>query len=229
MTYPNDDTNKLKYIAYVRKSTEEEDRQVESIDAQVESIKKQFPSLDITFIIDDSGKIGESMSAAKPGRPLFNKMVMDLENDKYQGIVAWHPDRLSRNMPDASMIIWNIQQGKIKDLKFCNFTFEKTPEGIMMLQMIMSQSQYFSAKLSKDIKRGNLKKRQNGEIAGVPPCGYIKDHETHQVIKDPVRFPIVRRCWDLLLTGDHNVIEIAHIANNEWGLTTVPRKNSVVN
>jgi Site-specific recombinases, DNA invertase Pin homologs len=225
-TYPNNNTNKLKYVAYVRKSTEEEDRQAMSIDAQVKSIKKQFPDLDITFIVDNSGKIGESMSAAKPGRPLFDKMITDLINNRYQGVIAWHPDRLSRNTVDASMIVWNIEQETIKDLKFCNFTFENTPEGIMMLQMIMSQSQYFSSKLSKDIRRGNLAKRQNGEISGMPPCGYIKDPETHQVIRDPVRFPILRRCWDLLLTGDYSIVKITHLANKEWGLTTVPRKNS---
>lgn len=149
----NVDPKSLKYIAYVRKSTEEADRQAMSIEAQIDAIKKQFPGLKIKFI-------KESMSAAKPGRELFNKMMADIEAGKYQGIIAWHPDRLSRNAPDASRVVWDIQQGIVQDLKFCNFTFEPTPEGIMMLQMIMSQAQYFSAKLSKDVKRGNAKKRE---------------------------------------------------------------------
>ena len=94
----NVDPKNLKYIAYVRKSTEESDRQAMSIEAQMDAIKKQFPGLKIKFI-------KESMSAAKPGRELFNKMIDDVEAGKYQGIIAWHPDRLSRNAPDASRII----------------------------------------------------------------------------------------------------------------------------
>jgi len=70
--YFNVDPKNLKYIAYVRKSTEEADRQAMSIEAQVDAIKKQFPGLRIKFI-------KESMSAAKPGRELFNKMMDDVE------------------------------------------------------------------------------------------------------------------------------------------------------
>ena len=77
-----------KYVAYVRKSTEEAERQVMSIEAQIDQIKRQFPDLDITFIKDAEGNIGECMSAAKPGRPLCNQMISDVECGKYQGIVA---------------------------------------------------------------------------------------------------------------------------------------------
>lgn len=142
---------KLLYAAYARKSSEEANRQVLSIIAQVEEIKKQFPNLEIEFI-------EESHSAAKGGtRPKFAKMIKDFQNGKYQGLVAWHPDRLARNIQDSATIITLLKQDVIKDLKFCNFTFEDTPEGIMMLQMIMSQAEYFSAKLGKDVKRGNAK------------------------------------------------------------------------
>ena len=146
------------------KSTGEDDRQALSIEAQVDEIKKQFSKLKITFIKDNSSRVGESMSAAKPSRPLFNNMMDDPDSGKYQGVMAWHPDRLSRNAPDAARFVWDIQQNHIKDVKFCNFMFEKTPEGIMMLQMIMSQAQYFSAKLKKDIRRGNAQKRKNGGL-----------------------------------------------------------------
>lgn len=217
---------KLKYVAYVRKSTEEAERQAMSISAQVDAIKKQFPDLDITFVTNPDGTIGESMSAAKPGRPLFNQMVQDLQDGKYQGLVAWHPDRLGRNSPDASIIIWLIQQGIIQDLRFCNFYFEPTPEGIMMLQMIMSQAQYYSAKLSKDVKRGNAKKRSLGGTTGVAPMGYINDTVNHTIIPDPERFDMVRRAFDLMLTGNFSVPEIVDIMNNEWGFRLLKRKKS---
>ena len=218
--YPNDRTNNLKYLAYVRKSTEEKDRQALSKEAQIEEIKRQFPDLDITFLKDENGDIGESMSAAKPGRPLFNKMIELLESGQYKGIIAWHPDRVSRNMPDASRVIWDIQMGIIDDLKFCNFTFEKTPEGIMMLQMIMSQAQYFSAKLSKDVKRGNAEKRKRGQLTGLVPIGYISisatgnGRNTHAE-PDPKRFSVIRDAMLKYLSGDYSVTEIVAWLNDD--------------
>ena len=215
----NVDPKNLKYIAYVRKSTEEADRQAMSIEAQMDAIKKQFPDLKIKFI-------KESMSAAKPGRELFNKMIADIEAGKYQGIIAWHPDRLSRNAPDASRVVWDIQQGIIQDLKFCNFTFEPTPEGIMMLQMIMSQAQYFSAKLSKDVKRGNAKKREQGGVTYCAPTGYINNRLTKEIESDPERFPLMQKAFRMMLTGSYSVAEIARIMREDWGYTSLKRARS---
>lgn len=224
LNHTEEDCKNYNYIAYVRKSTEESDRQAMSIEAQVEQIKKQFPKLNITFIKSPDGTLGESMSAASPGRPLFNQMIADLESGKYQGVIAWHPDRISRNMPDAARFIWDIQNGIIKDLRFCNFTFEPTPEGIMMLQMIMSQAQYFSAKLSKDIKRGNAQKRKHGGITTMAPMGYINNTIKHTIEPDPERFDLVRHAFDLALTGNYTLREITDIMNEEWGFRLLKRK-----
>ena len=229
--YPNDKTNKLHYVAYPRKSTEDTEKQVMSIGSQIERIKAAFPDLDITFIkgdLDDKGRDthGEQKSAFKPGRPLFDKVLKDIDSGKYDGIVAWHPDRISRNEVDAAAITYRVRQGVIKDLKFCSYNFDKSAEGIMMLQMTMSQSQYFSAKLSKDVKRGFLAKRQKGGVCGLPPVGYMNDKVAHTIVVDPLRFPLVRKCWDLLLTGDYSVPQIARIAANEWGLNTLPHKKN---
>lgn len=222
--YPSDKTNKLKYLAYVRKSSEEDDKQAMSIDAQVDAINHQFPDLDITFLRNAEGKIGESMSAAKPGRPVFNKMISLLESGKYDGVIAWHPDRLARNAIDAATIVARLQFGTYKDLKFCSFTFEKTPEGIMMLQMIMSQAQYFSAKLSKDVKRGNAAKRKSGQLTGLVPIGYVSISPTNNgrntyAMPDPDRFDLVQQAFRRYLTGEYSVPEVANWLNSQGFLT----------
>ena len=229
--YPNDKTNKLRYIAYLRKSTEDAEKQVMSIGSQLERIKTMFPKLDITFYDgepDDKGKLthGEQKSAFKPGRPLFNKMLRDIEKSKFDGIIAWHPDRLSRNEIDAANITWRIREGTIKDLKFCSYHFDKSEEGIMMLQMTMTQSQYQSAKLSKDVKRGMATKRKSGGICGTAPTGYLNDKIKNKIYPDPKRFPLLRKAFDLMLTGDYSVQQILDITNNEWGYTTFKRKKT---
>ena len=83
----------------------------------------------------------------------------------------------------------------------------------MMIQMTMSQSQYFSAKLSKDVKRGNEKKRKIGGICGVAPEGYLNDRINKTVHKDPERFPLIRKAVDLMLTDEYSVQQILNIMN----------------
>jgi site-specific DNA recombinase len=133
----------MKYIAYMRKSTIGKERQSLSISQQRAKIKEQFNDLDIIeWLFDEQSAFGI-------GRPSFKIMMDMLDSGKADGIVAWHPDRLSRNEIDAAAITYRLRSS-IKNLKFCSYFFENSPEGVMMLQHIMSNSQYFSAKLGKD-------------------------------------------------------------------------------
>lgn len=208
--------NKLRYIGYVRKSTEDEERQVLSKEAQRDKVRERFGDLNIVDVLD------ESKSAFEPDkRPVFASILKMIDDGEIDGIVAWHPDRLSRNELDASAITYRVRKGVLKDLKFASFTFDNSPEGMMMLQMTMSQSQYFSAKLSKDVKRGNETKRKNGGLTGRAPEGYLNVNS--KVVADPERFHLIRKAFDLFLTGEHSVLDIHRIMTDEWGYRTLKR------
>lgn len=209
----------LRYVLYARKSSEDEGRQVLSIESQERKGHEMFPGLRIVKVVP------ESRSAFTPNnRPKFEAEVLGyIEAGHADGILAWHPDRLSRNEIDAAKITYMIRRGVIKDLKFCSYHFDNSPEGIMMLQLALSQSQYFSSKLSKDVKRGNETKLRLGWRPGVVPQGYLNERVHHTVVNDPDRFDIVRRMWDYLLTGQYSPPRIWEIATTEWGFTTVKR------
>src|SRR3989344_4279827 len=205
----------LRYAAYLRKSTEDEERQVLSINAQRDKTKERFGDLKIIAWLE------ESKSAFEPEkRPVFQKLLNMLDAGEVDGIVAWHPDRCSRNEVDASAITWRIRQEIIKDLKFANYYFDNSPEGMMMLQITMSQSQYSSAKLSKDIRRGNEAKRKLGGITGPAMEGYLNDRLKKTIYKDPVRFPLLRQTFDLFLTGEYSVPHVLQIMTDDWKYLT---------
>jgi len=88
---------------------------------------------------------------------------------KLDGILAWHPDRLSRNEIDAANITYAIRSGILKDLKFVSYNFENTPDGIKHLQNALSDSQYYSAKLGVDVKRGLNDKLGMGRMPCLAP------------------------------------------------------------
>ena len=214
----------LKYIAYARKSTEEDERQALSIDAQIDNIRERFGK-DLNII----DYVKESKSASEPyKRPLFKDILSRIDRGEADGIIAWHADRLSRNELDAGDLTYKLRHGIIKDLRFVSgMSFENTPDGIMMLQFTLSQGQYFSAKLAKDIRRGNASKRQAGQLTGRAPEGYLNAGRRHgEISKDPERFNLIRKAFDLFLTGEYSVQTIHSIMNDEWGYRTLKRQKT---
>ena len=216
---------KIKYFAYVRKSTEGEERQALSIDSQKDKAKEFFKSLDVVEILE------ERHSAFSPcSRPVFEEMIRRIKRGEAQGIIAWHPDRLSRNEIDASTITYLVRTGVIADLKFGSYNFDNSPEGIMMLQLALSQSQYFSSKLSKDVKRGIEKKFDMGWHANLASEGYLNkiddDKGMRRIIVDKKRFPLMRKAFDLMLTGNYTPPQVLKKLNDEWGYRRYKRRKT---
>ena len=75
-----------KFFLYARKSTDVEDKQVLSIEAQLTELREYA----VRENIEISAEIVEKQSAKIPGRPLFNKMMKEIET--FGGnILAWNP------------------------------------------------------------------------------------------------------------------------------------------
>src|SRR3989338_7268192 len=95
-----------KFFLYARKSTDVEDKQVLSIDAQLDELRDYATR----EAIEITAEYIEKQSAKIPGRPIFNKMLDDIE--KLGGsILAGHPDRLARNSVDGRRVIYLLDTG----------------------------------------------------------------------------------------------------------------------
>jgi DNA invertase Pin-like site-specific DNA recombinase len=210
----------LRYAVYARKSQEDEGRQVQSIENQLEE-NERFATREGLAIVET---IFESKSAWEPdNRPEFARLIKMVERGEIDGIVAWHPDRLSRNETDGATLTRLLRQGKLKDLRFASYHFVNSPEGIMMLQIALSQSQYQNSKMAVDVRRGLQKKRADGWFPHRAPEGYLNDLRTHTIVPDPERFPLIREAWDLLLAGDSTVVAVIDTLNSR-GYRTLKRE-----
>ena len=209
----------MKYFLYCRKSSEAEDRQVLSIESQrreIERLLQALPGAEVIEIIE------ESKSAMTPGRPRFDAMVARIENGEAEGIATWAPDRLARNSIDGGRLIYLLDRGVLKDLKFSTYTFENNSQGKFMLQIMFGQSKYYSDALSENVKRGNRTKLENGWRPNRAPLGYRNDRATRTIVADPVYFPLIEGLFQLVASRGCSIREATRIARDEWGFVTPP-------
>ena len=210
-----------KFFLYVRKSTDSEDRQIRSIDDQIAELKElaEKERLEIvkTFV--------EKQTAKEPGRPIFNEMLANIEKNEIEGILAWHPDRLARNSVDGGKIIYLVDTGKIKSLKFPTFWFEPTPQGKFMLQIAFGQSKYYVDNLSENIKRGHRQKLKNGLWPQMAPLGYLNDKNTKNISIDKMKARLIKKTFELYATGKYPLRELCKIIND---LGLIGRRNKTL-
>ncbi len=205
----------MKYFIYCRKSTDENNRQVQSIQAQ-ETELLQFAEKEDLEVVEI---FRESKTAKQPGREIFNKMLMLIEQGKAEGILAWHPDRLARNSVDGGKVIFMMDQGLIKDLKFPTYWVDTSPQGKFTLSLAFGQSKYYIDNLSQNVKRGQREKLRRGEWPTQAILGYKNDLVNKKILPDPQTFPLIKRLFDEYAKGRYSLREIAEEAF-KWGLTS---------
>ena len=204
------ENSKRKFFIYARKSTDSEDRQVRSIQDQIAELKElaRKENLEIVDVLI------EKQTAKIPGRPVFNEMLKRIQSGEATGILAWHPDRLARNSVDGGQIIYLLDTGIIKELKFPTFWFENTPQGKFMLSIAFGQSKYYIDNLSENIKRGHRQKLKQGLWPQMAPLGYLNDSKTKQVYVDKEKAPLIKKAFELYATGKYTLKEIRKIIND---------------
>ena len=186
----------VKYLLYARKSTESDEKQALSIDSQVKEMLAiaEREGLQVVEIRR------ESHSAKDSGqRPVFKEILEDIRRERFNGIIVWHPDRLSRNAGDLGSLVDLMDQHLLHEIRTYGQTFTNTPSEKFLLMILCSQAKLENDNKSINVKRGLRTRVEMGLWPSNAPTGYIKekrmDRKCESLI-DPERGPVIKKIFE---------------------------------
>lgn len=190
-----DEVIPIKYCLYARKSSEAEEKQALSVDSQVKEMLliAEREHLNIVDIYR------ESHSAKDCGqRPVYNKLLLDIREGKFDGILVWHPDRLARNAGDLGAVVDLLDQKKLVEIRTYSQRFTNNPNEKFLLMILGSQAKLENDNKSINVKRGLKMKCEMGLWPSVAPTGYLNSSNKDQkgvVLIDTERAPVIKELF----------------------------------
>ena len=146
----------------------------ESVENQIEMckdyIKFSLPDVknDEIFIYEDEG-----FSAKNLNRPQFQKMMKDLETNKFDYIICYRLDRLSRNVSDFSGLIELLEKKGVNLICIKEHFDTSSPMGRAMMYITSVFAQLERETLAERVKDNmHMLARTGRWLGGTTPTGY---------------------------------------------------------
>ncbi|MDP3990946.1 MAG: recombinase family protein [Candidatus Nealsonbacteria bacterium] len=193
----------MRYCLYTRKSTEAEDKQALSIESQVKEMltlaeKDNLEVVDIKRESHSSKEVGQ--------REIFNQMLTEIKEGKYNAILTWASDRLSRNAGDLGSIVDLMDEKLLLEIRTYGQRFTNNPNEKFMLMIVGSQAKLENDNKAVNVKRGLRTRCEMGFRPEVAPTGYLNEKHTDKKCQariDPKRAPIIKQMFE-------------RVANEQW-------------
>ena len=215
----------LHYGIYTRKSDDDRSVTEKSIGEQLAECKRLVEAAGLEVYKTWE----ESHSARHPHRRRgYAELIAAIEDGSIQGIVCWHINRLVRNMEEGGKLSQLFIDGRLKEIRTPNAIY-RTGDNILPLVIEAASATQFSLDHGRAVERGMNGSFRAGGCTNKAPQGYRNVRDALNLKKglierDPDRFELVRRAWDLLLTEGYSVQKIANTMNNAWGFRTRPTR-----
>lgn len=187
----------LKYCLYARKSSESDERQARSIESQIKEMQELAEKEGLAIVEVKK----ESHSAKISGtRPMFLEILKEINLEKYNGILAWSPDRLSRNAGDLGSLVDLMDRKKLVHIKTYSQSFTDNPNEKFLLMILCSQAKLENDNRSLHVQRGIRNKCEMGWRPCPAPLGYINySHEgTKKIMLDKEVAPYIKELFELV-------------------------------
>ena len=184
---------KKTYCLYVRKSSEDDERQALSIESQIESMRRiaERDNLSIVEVIRESRSAKASWV-----REWFNALMEGLRQQRYNSILSWAPDRLSRNAWDLGSVVDLMDAWLLHEIRTNGQVFKNAPNEKFLLMILCSQAKLENDNRSINVIRWLKTKADLGHLPHKAPLGYLNQRSYlrngGKIILDPERAPYIK-------------------------------------
>lgn len=215
---------KVRYCLYARKSTESEERQVLSIDSQI----KEMLQLAEREALEIVAMKRESHSAKETGqRPIFNEIVEEIKAGKFNGILTWAPDRISRNAGDLGKIVDLMDSGGLLEIRTYGQSFRNNPNEKFLLMILGSQAKLENDNRGVNVRRGLRTRCEMGLRPGIAPTGYFNERHADKKCEvgiDEERAPVIVQMFEKVAYEKWSGPKLYHWLRFELNFQTVGKK-----
>ncbi len=188
------------YYAYIRVSTTKQGELGSSLQEQRSAIEAYAQRHGLTI-----GEWVEEMeTAAKVGRRLFNKMLVDLEQGRAAGLIIHKIDRSARNLKDWARLGDLIDQGI--QIHFAHEAIDLASRGGRLsadIQAVVAAD--FIRNHRQEVRKGIYGRIKQGVYPLPAPRGYLDRGKGRPKEVDPVVGPLVQQAFDLYASGSHTL------------------------
>ncbi|MFH2203563.1 MAG: recombinase family protein [Elusimicrobiota bacterium] len=196
---------------YVRVSTEEQAQSGYSVPAQIdrlEAMSKAQGWRRLPVYLDE-GYSGKNLE-----RPAVKRLLEDARKKKFDVVLVYKLDRLSRRLSDLVSLGERFERLGI-GLRSLTEPFDTTnPAGKLLFNMLGSFAQFERELIGERTKLGLRRRLREGKWNGPSPFGFRKDKEGRLVLH-PQESPYAKRVFQLFMEEGIGVILIARKLNKE--------------
>lgn len=162
---------KTRVAIYCRVSTMEQAEEGYSIGEQERLIKEYCinKGYEVYKVFSDAGISGKDIVH----RPAIQELLKDATEKKFDMVMSWKINRLSRKLEDAIKIVNTLDRYGISYLSYSERFESGTPAGKMQFQMMALVGEFERNTIAQNVKMGMKAKARSGEwCGGMAPLGY---------------------------------------------------------
>lgn len=211
---------KVRYCLYARKSTEQDEMQALSIDSQIKEMSA-LAARDGLEVVEVKRESHSAKEASQ--RPVFNEMLDGIRAGKFNGILTWAADRISRNAGDLGRVVDLMDAGVLVQIQTYSQKFSNNPNEKFLLMILCSQAKLENDNKSLNVKRGLRTRAEMGMLPGWAPVGYLNDNRSDhkcEYLLDPVRAPVVKMIFEKVGRDKWSGVRVYHWLKEEVKFTT---------
>jgi len=194
-------TNNKLVAIYVRKSRLKTDDSME-ISRQLELLTDYAEKNNMDYEV-----FSEEGSSEDWNRPEYQRMLMELKRNIYDGVLCTDQDRISRDRTDFGLFV-RFMKAEGLMLFTLNKTYNFMNDDDIFTSGIQSEmDNHFMRMTKRKLKRGRIQAIKKGVYFGLAPFGYSKD-DTKHLIPHPLESLVVKDIYDMYVNQGLNQVEI---------------------